>query len=1026
MLLQETGKVTFTLMDLGTAYRKAKVDLYYSTNPSLLEIADYEVHLEERLESLLSRLNGESEEWVSESTFTGTHTFLPKSVGFKIEDTVQGGVRFSNPAVAWRDACKSAARPVAQFRLTAQCTLDFHVLSSLWIAKVGHRFDWHLSSSAYGNRLRRKRDGEVNALSLGSFSPYLAPFRKWRDNGLRAMRSALEENKKVVALTADVTSFYHQLDPSFLLNSDFLGMLKLDLSPAEHKLNRLFVTALKAWSGASLLGKGLPVGLPASAVVANMALIELDRIMEQEIVPLYYGRYVDDVMLVMENGAEFQSSGDVWEWIFKRSDEKLKWTGSGDADVENYAGVSFESSYLKNSEINFSNEKNRIFLLEGESGMVLVESIARQVHERASEWRSLPNLPEMPGAIATDMVAATQTDGELADNLRKADSLTMRRAGFALKLRSFEAYERDLEPASWELHRKAFYRAFIDHVLILPSFFDLATYLPRVVRLATISKDFDYLADIVGALVSLYREVKKSCDVIVKGGQKLQVNSEDVLSSWWKQLFASVDEAIIAAFPTKLSPADEKKWLDDFASLKFNSLMINDWSIDKIQRTQIRLFDHDLAHVPRRFASLPKELVSPRGIPTDPACQMIDVGTLLQPEVCEGLASVGTWLEWKGKETPLGVAFSTRPYNLAEIYMVAKSPFDETSQDSLNAAVLALRGFKMMGKMPYMLAENGPSSPQTLLVQTSRKSDKKRVALGSWKTHYDSWTASVMEHADPNRDRYLRLTTLVNRLISEPNGVAYLVLPELSMPARWFVRIAQKLQARGISLIAGVEYLHTSPGVVHNQTWTSLIHDGLGFPSMMIYQQDKQRPAHGEEKELHRLREVTMEPRVDWKSPPVIRHGDFSFALLICSELTNIKYRAALSGQVDALFVPEWNKDIGTFDSLVESASLDMHAYIIQCNDRQYGDSRIRAPYKDSWRRDVVRLKGGARDYMVVGDIDVDSLRQFQSSHRSPDAPFKPVPDGFVMAPHRTRLPKIEIHTSTVGGAREQRANTWI
>jgi hypothetical protein len=188
---------------------------------------------------------------------------------------------------------------------------------------------------------------------------------------------------------------------------------------------------------------------------------------------------------------------------------------------------------------------------------------------------------------------------------------------------------------------------------------------------------------------------------------------------------------------------------------------------------------------------------------------------------------------------------------------------------------------------------------------------------------------------------------------------------------------------------------------------------------MMIYQQDKQRPAHGEEKELHRLRELTMEARVGWKSPPVIRHGDFSFALLVCSELTNIKYRASLSGHVDALFVPEWNKDIGTFDSLVESASLDMHAYIIQCNDRQYGDSRIRAPYKDSWRRDVVRLKGGTRDYWVVGEIDVEALRQFQSSHRSPEVPYKPVPDGFIMAPHRTRLPKTEVHTSTIGG-------TWI
>ena len=57
--------------------------------------------------------------------------------------------------------------------------------------------------------------------------------------------------------------------------------------------------------------------------------------------------------------------------------------------------------------------------------------------------------------------------------------------------------------------------------------------------------------------------------------------------------------------------------------------------------------------------------------------------------------------------------------------------------------------------------------------------------------------------------------------------------------------------------------------------------------------------------------------------------------------------------------MPEWNQDTESFNALVESAALDIHAYIIQCNDRQYGDSRVRAPYKESWKRDLVRIKEG-------------------------------------------------------------------
>lgn len=43
----------------------------------------------------------------------------------------------------------------------------------------------------------------------------------------------------------------------------------------------------------------------------------------------------------------------------------------------------------------------------------------------------------------------------------------------------------------------------------------------------------------------------------------------------------------------------------------------------------------------------------------------------------------------------------------------------------------------------------------------------------------------------------------------------------------------------------------------------------------------------------------------------------------------------------------------------------------------------------------MLRVKGCIIDYCVIGEIDVQVLHQFQGSHRSPDKPFKPVPDEF-------------------------------
>lgn len=65
----------------------------------------------------------------------------------------------------------------------------------------------------------------------------------------------------------------------------------------------------------------------------------------------------------------------------------------------------------------------------------------------------------------------------------------------------------------------------------------------------------------------------------------------------------------------------------------------------------------------------------------------------------------------------------------------------------------------------------------------------------------------------------------------------------------------------------------------------------------------------------------------------------------------------------------------------------------------------ICAPFRNSWQHDLLRVKGGITDYCVIGEIDVQALRQFQSIHRSPAKPFKPVPDGFEIDFCRKVLP---------------------
>lgn len=1010
-----------SLVDLGLAFRKAKVDLYYSTHASLSEIADYEEDLHANLSALRVKINGEDESWVKSSNFLGTWTLAAKSVDMsawkKYRAENGNGLIFSSPSEEWQHACGALAeqeqpsKPEAQFRVMAQCSLDFHVLSALWMMKVGHLFDAKLTDCAYGNRLRRKQNEQgINPLSLGSFKPYLKPFRDWRDNGINAMRFALDSGKKIVALTADVSSFYHELNPGFMLDSTFFAdLLGLDLSEEELKLHRLFILSLQAWAAKTPLKKGLPVGLPASGVIANVALVELDRIIERQVVPLYYGRYVDDILLVMENGSDFSSTKQLWNWLFARSENKLAWVSSEKAPE---SIICFQPDYLvrDGSKAHFANAKNKVFMLAGDAGKTLIDAIAHQIHERASEWRAMPRLPRSASHVGTDLLAATQSDGEAADNLRKADALTMRRAGFAIKLRDFEAYERDLLPDAWRDHRRAFFRAFIQHVLVLPQFFDLAVYLPRVIRLATACEDFCDLRKIIDAVGTLVNLVRQNCRISVKAcPSETQPSDDHTIFKWRSKLFESVLESIVAAFPpTNLSKIGKREWEKHMAGWRESFMLgyefeCEQFSVKDYQRQQARLFSFDLAHMPFRFIGLPAELVAQRGIPAKRTVNVCALASELLPyTVIDGVRQLAKWI--KLSELSQGLLFSTRPFNFAELFILNKDAYTELGQKSMRSAVLALRGFSINEKFPCF------DKHGVLQIPDGAVPRQYGIAVSSWMTDMDSWVASIMRSPDPDVERYARLNHLLDGVISQPRHSRYFILPELALPAHWFIRIARKLQGRGISLITGIEYLHASKSRVRNQVWAALSHDGLGFPSIMIYRQDKQKPALHEEQELFRLAALEMKPESVWKDgvPPIIQHGDFHFALLVCSELTNISYRAFLQGKVDALFVPEWNPDTETFNSLVESAALDVHAYIIQCNDRQYGDSRIRAPFKDSWRRDLLRVKGGLTDYCVIGEIDVEALRKFQSSNRSGSKPFKPVPDGFAISHDRKMLPNAE------------------
>lgn len=1011
------------------AYRRAKVDLYYASESRLVDILEYEENLVDRLHNLLGRIRSDDEQWVYESAFVGSYTLAPKGIKLPPPEE-EDNFHWSDPTRAWRQAVDAESDPPeAEFRVMSMCSMDMHVLSTLWMQTAGGKLEAALGPEAMGSRLRRMPTGEFNIRAPQSFQQYYEPYASWRDRGLAAMTRALKQGTTVLALTADISAFYHNLDPAFLLDSSYLRhVLGLHLSRQERKINRLFVNALKAWMqrvarDGGWSPRGLPVGLPASAVVANLALIELDRIALEEFKPIYYGRYVDDVILVLKADRTLTSQRRVWQWLIRRSlglMREMEPPQRGNAS----AGIQFAPPYLGSSEVRFSNSKNKTFYLEGDAGLALVGSIRKTIDEYASEWRSFKPIRTEPADVGTDLAVATRVDGEKAATLRDADQISTRRSAFAIRLREFEAYERNLDAESWRDQREAFFDAICANVLVLPKFFELAGYLPRILRLAAACGDLVGLSRLYESLVDVFKRALDDCHLTIKAYAEAGADEEDVAARWARQLVRQSIESLASGIAQRISAeelADVIRPLAPLASAAGADLPGVQW----IRSLHARLFARDLGHVPYRFALLNSEIAPQTGLPTlrqrnielnyelplDAAVRngldlLVDSLRVAQPASRVGLRS-----DLVGSQVA-GLVFATRPPNVWELFLALRGQGAQqsgfASAATIQRILAGMRGYARTGELPDIRPST--AGYPTLSIGGAAREGRARFALAMMRTSMSSLTAAALGQPDLSRTRYESFKRVFNEATTRSMRAHYLVLPELALPSRWFVPFALKLQRDRVNLIAGIEYIKAGQNEVHNQVWAALQSIGRYGAGYVVYPQDKQRPAPGEEQWLSDVGQLVLVPRVAWTDscPPIISHGDFRFALLVCSELTNIEYRAALRGHVDALVVPAWNKDLHTFEALVESAALDVHAYVVQVNCRPHGDTRIRAPHRDEWERDVVRLRGGEHDYVVVGEVNYWALREHQSVHRKPKGNFKPVPDGFSISEERRRLPKID------------------
>ncbi|KTD65347.1 RNA-directed DNA polymerase [Legionella spiritensis] len=1057
------------LEDLLVAYRKAKADCYYEKIlPTSIKFAKYEKDLLKNLNSLLNKLK-KNPGFKNDSSFRGEYRLIPKKLNIEPKEGIpKPHVHFSDPYKSFKNLIQNKDM-TPEFRVIGDFPVITHIISALWVNMIGHKLDACLTNNCYGFRLKRLGDNTslskknkraFHISAIGSFEPYFFPYQQWRKDGIKAMKSELNNNRKIIAASLDLKSYYHFIDPNYIKSNAIYDSLALDEQPTDHEKNFTDELAefLDTWSNSSNIfineitqneqeiHKGLAIGLTATQIISNLLLHKWDDLILKNITPIYYGRYVDDMFLVIPDPETISNADEFMGFLQKRIGKNYL-----DKKDNNSWQIQLGDDFQGKSYLRLQQNKQKLFLLQGQRGLDLLDSIEKEIKELSSEFRLMPSPENLEKSTAAQVLSATLNTSESADTLRRADGVTIRRLSWALQMRHVETLALDLPISEWEHQRNEFYQFAHNHILSSENLFDHFSYLPRLLGFAIGLNEWVQatyiIKDIFSSLNAIAEECTTNTKVTINGNESIIDNGlwDRVKETLGWFLIETITQYLdpMLLFSDELPIQNEKHAKYLIKNLLEQQPKITNDDVNDIFLQAKQIAISDLSKTPyknileSRAASQlinfrsPSEKRNDREILNEfSKTKLIDIKDLrLFIKLSKKMRL--HWVKKKKRkgESFLPYIFPTRPYTPAEITELIPQCIGINS-NSLNydpylwgKLVKLLRGVwvnpDLINNDNLPTFETKRSQKKLNRIEVGyKKNDEVILVLTNIKTTNTDWEGMACNKPQLNIKRYKCIAEMVNQTIKLNPRPDYVLFPELSIPPEWIGSIENRLTSSGISLIAGTEYKHYSDDEILSETCLVLTDDRLGFQSHVKIWQPKLKPSPQEEKELYQRFGKTwyydgISDKSDCRkrrSPTkhIYKHNDFYFAVLACSELQNSKTRIKFQGEVDALIVLSWNKDIETFSSLIEATALDIHGYTILVNNRLYGDSRVRSPAKEGFMRDLARLRGGDNDYCIAVTIDTAKLRAFQSrATRWPDIndSFKPVPEGFKLNPSRKKLP---------------------
>ena len=882
-----------------------------------------------------------------------------------------------------------------------------HILGVLWLLLIGYRVDENMYEHSYGNRIRKNLYNELSEEPTYSpylFEPYFQQYEGWRDTAMNEAMQHLYSGQDVVILTLDFKRFYYSVDITKALfdeiytNEIASTEANCDELIALHKFMFQIIERYSECFTEFCERNILPIGFLPSNVLANYALRNFDKAILDGWNPIYFGRYVDDVIIV----DKIESNSDLYkksqdndfevETIISYFFEQCSgWKGINEYKCENNTKFSLliRESYVDkidnkektryelnklynpvkndNSRIEIQDGKVKIFYFRAGESDALITCFKENIAKNKSEFRHMPE----------DEAIFQKDDYSKIYDLQNDETINKFRGITGIAIDKYELSKllgkhlriggliHDVREMGFE---KQICKILSPRVIV-----ENYTVWEKVIEILVINESWDSLSNVI-------KNIMESINLLDYRDKDILKKVQDTMIFYMHSI---LNRSLALVWGSEVN-----KFIDDFckqyASKEDDSQFLynNFFQWSRKAYCETRMLDKSVMPI---------------------FIDMLDMDKIYETKKTLNLCNFQQLLKCSKKEWNSNYVYYP--------YLVTMYDFSIVSCiEQLKLSKKHFRDFKQIYEKQinnylmsnYMIAKNEGGMEKLIKVQAckdkkaymvqvdSKKKDRLRIAIANVRLEHDNFTKVVMDNPNRSYQRYKNVSKIINEAIDEK--VDMLIMPESYLPFEWLATVARTCARNNLAIVTGIEHVKVNRRV-YNLTATILPYDDLFNKSALISFHLKTHYAPAEKQEIngYRLKEQTG------KLYELYKWHDCYFPVYCCYELTSIIERSIFQSYADFLVAIEWNKDVNYYSNILESLSRDIHCYCVQVNSSDYGDSRITKPSKTD-EKDIIRTKGGKNSTILVDEIDISKIREFQLKDynlQAYDKSFKPTPPGF-------------------------------